>query len=895
LPCSVPSDGANLEPSSRSKEDMLRLLLKCSTKDIAWITSNAKTDADPTSPMPPQTMATPVSGPTDPSGADVALDIPPALGKRSSESYKAGMGAPPIVQFSTFMYFCTEEEPYMTAELIRIGNLSGISEVEFYTEDGTAVAGERYATTGGKITFGPNENTKEVQIAQLKSTDWNTTLEFIIKIKNGSGCCLGRYLWKTRVKVIDMDSFPTNKFKNEINQLDYDSIPKPSLLLEYFKMNLQNPVVKRGTIRMMLVDVLHNVYFLLRLLMNIYLLDFILKKDAPRPAGVPDEDLFIIKSREPSLVAFISLIILPFALLHYLDYKKLGWKVGGASRAKLQKSLLRKFLNYDEDSRTCLKQGDLVMGMTRDSVDLVHSGYVQILAIAKSCGQLLMILLFNLLVPPIFNKEFNVGIYIPLVVFPPILGAFLVYRSKITTENLDKSNSKQNALIDHVDQTVSNYRLIADYNKRPYFVGKYEKLIGEYNAAASGASKVIKNNAMLAPWLTTIFVSLYTLYGGMGYINALDDPDPPSLGVFLTNLSVIGAIGSAYGSIYAILLEMQSAFPALITITKLMNLPTDVPQRMTLNRARRKMTNELRAKLRETLTEEDGPPIDHLPITLQNPSFSYNRGAGEGQETVPMNRKGAIEIQQGKLVSLVGKRGEGKSTLLKILGGVVLPEQSESLEGAVFFVPSHLRVLHVSVDTMFFHGTMMENMLFGTIPTDPDAAIVRVLSICRKLGLGDNVLQYLSDDPSAAMAGKPLDPTTVQSNACKVVDITKEGISGKTDLALSWNGVLSQTERHLLCLARSLIANPEVLCIHKPTLAFDEQTSKTVMEVLKEYVTEKGIFQDVKTRHLRRPRTCIITSAKAVGVESSDSVFHVCKETGIIAVAHDKVTPDMLG
>jgi len=878
LPGSIPSDVPEKFSLSR-KEDMLSLLMQtCSKEEIAWITAKAmKRDCPTISPPSEASLVTVQSAPTT---KVVYMDLPqPELARQASNP----MEGPPIVQFSTFMYFCTEDEPHMSADIIRIGNVSGISEVEFFTEDGTATAGNRYQKTFGKLVFQPNETVKEVKVPILQNAGWDTTLEFVIKLSEPKGCALGRYLYKTRVKVIDTCTFPTDKYKDEMAQ-DLTAVSKPRLLIEYFKMNFENPVVRKGTIRMVLVDVLHNIYFLLKLLMNIYLVDFILKSSRGDSA-FPEDDLFLIKNRSASLCAFVALIMLPFALLHFLDYKRLSWKVGGSSRAKLQKSLLRKFLNYDEDSRSRLKQGDLVMAMTRDSVDLVHSGYMQTISIVKSIGQLLMILVFNLIVPPIFGKKFKLDVFLPLLLFPPFLVAFLFFRSKSTTAALNNRNAKQDALIDHVDQTVSNYRLIADYNKRPAFVGKYEALIGQFNGCAVAAGKILKNNAMFTPWLTTIFVCAYTVIGGLNYITALDGDEPPSLGVFLTNLSVIGTIGTSYGSIYSILLEMQSSFPALLAITNFMNLPTDVPQRMALNRARRAMTNELRDKLRQELKDEDGLPIDNLPIMLANPSFSYSRGTGDAGEEISMNRQGKLEIKQGQLVSLVGKRGEGKSTLLKILGGVVLPKPAESEDDGVFFLPSHLRVLHVSVETMFFYGTLMENMLFGTSVTDPDARISRVLSIAKKLGIGDNVLEYLSSKPEHSLFTPKGTLLTIEQSAS----------TSKPDQKHAWNAVLSQTEKHLLCLARALIANPEVLCIHKPTLAFDEKTSNIVLEVLQEYVTDKGIDQDMETQHLRRPRTCIITSAKALGVSSSDRVFHVSKKNGICEVDKDDVKADMLG
>ena len=48
----------------------------------------------------------------------------------------------------------------------------------------------------------------------------------------------------------------------------------------------------------------------------------------------------------------------------------------------------------------------------------------------------------------------------------------------------------QNDLIAHVDESVSNYRLLADYNRRAYMVDMFEERIKHFNAAFTQASAV---------------------------------------------------------------------------------------------------------------------------------------------------------------------------------------------------------------------------------------------------------------------------------------------------------------------------------------------------------------------------------------------------------------------
>merc|ERR1719161_2888864 len=81
---------------------------------------------------------------------------------------------------------------------------------------------------------------------------------------------------------------------------------------------------------------------------------------------------------------------------------------------------------------------------------------------------------------------------------------------------------------------------------------------------------------------------------------------------------------------------------------------------------------------------------------------------------------GTFEIQQGTMVALVSQRGGGKTTMLKVLGGVLLPESGLHL-------PPHLRVLHISGDPHFFEGTLRQNLTFGCMPGSEDGSLERVV------------------------------------------------------------------------------------------------------------------------------------------------------------------------
>lgn len=762
---------------------------------------------------------------------------------RVSEDGELAKLEPPIVQFSSAMFFCSAGESAVAIDVIRIGDPSGISKVKYQTRDNTAKAGARYVATSGTLEFKPGDREKTIEVQTLDSKIWDTTTEFIIELvydDESHGCSLGRYLWMARVKVIDSNYFPSNKHSYLIDEGLNDNISTWALLIDYFKLNFHHPVVRRGTIKMMGIGLFHNLFFFQQLVLNVYLVDKILKGKVSRPLT--------------ELVLTSLSLLVPFFMLHVLEIRRLKWKIGGASRATLQKALIRKFLNYDEESRSELKRSDLVMAMTRDVPSLVHEGYVKAIGIAKSAGQMIVVLAFQVFAVIVFDQEFSSFPFMVFSVFPFLQVAFLSMRRAKTLRVVAYMNEMQDTLVAQVDRIVANYRMIADYNRRPFFVERFTQLVAAFNGARVDVNIALKQNMYFSQWITMLCIAGYTMSGGM---HTIYSPETLSLGMFLANRKLISTIGNSMESIYQIVLDMQNTLPALRNIVSLLNLPTDVPRRMEVNRARRAISHQLRMELQRP----EGLDIDFLPILVENLVYNY----GQNYLSSTVHLPGMMDIKQGEMVTLMGPRGEGKSTILRLLGGVILPKP----EG--FFVPSHLRVLHISAEPLFFMGSLYDNLTFGVTSGDEDANSIRVGLIASRLGVPHHILSLI-----------------------KQATMTAGDLASKRKRHISWGDVLSHTEQCLLSLARALVANPELLCVHKPTMPFDEVQSQKVLRLFREFCDCNGVEMEPKTRHKRRPRTCIITSSKLIGVNLSDRVFLVNKKEGINEIDVDDISPEMM-
>jgi len=375
-------------------------------------------------------------------------------------------------------------------------------------------------------------------------------------------------------------------------------------------------------------------------------------------------------------------------------------------------------------------------------------------------------------------------------------------------------------------------------------VNDSEKIVTDYNKAVSRESKVNLNNTYFCPWVALCCESLYIYLIGLQILH--NGHSILTLGMFLANLNIIKDIGKSYGNIYETLLSMQSTIDSLRHIVQIMNLPTDLAERADACESRRVHTKQKREELIKKYPDRTGL-IDLEPIVLHNIKFSYGE-SGQFQVQKAPSANTNIEIMQGSFVTIVGPRSQGKATLLKILGGVIIRPESG------VFIPAHLRVLHVASEPYFYNSTMYKNLTFGLHQEHLATSRERVQNICKSLGVSKRALEYL-DEPTDKDRGE-----------------AKE----------KWNVVLSLTDRYLLNLVRALVFDPDVLVVHKPTMPFDERLSKHVLDVMKGWVTERGIHFDPEQKMLRRPTTLITSSAKIFGDKNlADKILRVSSACGI--------------
>jgi len=204
----------------------------------------------------------------------------------------------------------------------------------------------------------------------------------------------------------------------------------------------------------------------------------------------------------------------------------------------------------------------------------------------------------------------------------------------------------------------------------------------------------------------------------------------------------------------------------------------------------------LRQKNPKHLKVSNSPLIFNKTIELVDVCFAYN-------DSLPFVFKDvSLSIKKGDRVGIIGKTGEGKSTLIDILLGLIEPSAGHILIDKSKLNPNNYKqwqshIAHVPQFIFLADTTVAENIAFG-VPTNM------------------------------------IDLNRVK-NAAKIAEISKdiENWSKGYSTVVGERGVrLSGGQRQRIGIARALYKDSDVLVMDEATSSLDEETEKLVISAI---------------------------------------------------------------
>ncbi len=232
--------------------------------------------------------------------------------------------------------------------------------------------------------------------------------------------------------------------------------------------------------------------------------------------------------------------------------------------------------------------------------------------------------------------------------------------------------------------------------------------------------------------------------------------------------------------------------------------------------------------------------MTHQPlIDVQNLGFAYEHN--------PVLEAVSFTIEAGEYVGIVGPNGGGKTTLLKILVGLLVPTSGTVLiagapptssknQAVIGYVPQRISqdqaAFPATVYELIESGRTIKHGLFGTLGQDDRRAITEALEIAGISELKQRLMSSLSGGQrqrvyvARALASEPkllildepfvgVDVKTQQEFYAFLKELNER--QGLTILFVSHDiDAISEEVKSILCLNRGLLCSGSPALLHEP-------------------------------------------------------------------------------
>lgn len=485
---------------------------------------------------------------------------------------------------------------------------------------------------------------------------------------------------------------------------------------------------------------------------------------------IVDHNLVPQKS-EHLLVAAVSYVgVLLF--IGIFDFAKeailtiLGQKITKEIRIEMMEKLERINARFYSDNSS----GAVVSRFTND-VDAINSLFTGgIIGMMVDCLKIIGILF------SIWMFSGKLGI-VTLFLLPVIFGITRLFQKKML-----KAQIENRILIgrvnNHISESLKNIQMIKSYSKESYMEEAYKKhLIDNYRTV----EKVNFFDSIYAPFIQLVRAVV------IAFIVVLSSKQLNILGI---SLGMIAASIELFSNLFAPVenlgMELQNIQQAVSGIKRVNDFfdETEDDQK------------------KEITSDEVIPDREKVQVSFHNLTFSYE----EDSEVI---QNITLDLKPNEKVTFVGRTGVGKTTLFKLIMGILKPTAgSITINGVdVKNIPNtEKRKIFGFVDQSFhsINGTVAE-----------------------QISLRDESISRAQIEKALNFVG-----------LAEYVDSLEDG----KDTQVTSEAIFSQGQKQLLSIARAIVTNPPILLLDEITANLDSITEEKIVSVLQKAGEEHTIL-----------------------------------------------------
>ena len=484
----------------------------------------------------------------------------------------------------------------------------------------------------------------------------------------------------------------------------------------------------------------------------------------------------------------------------------------------LRSGLMEKLVHLKADDLSRQEPGSVVSRFVGD-VDTVEnlftSGIVSMFADVCRIVSILVVIWFK-----------NRGLSMILLILLPFLFVFTRYVQKNMLVSQLQNRKAVSRASGHVPETLCNIRTIHCLSRESYMERKYDEYLGDSYRAMERTNFYDAVYSPVVLILNAIVVACVMLLSATGSPRVLT-LFGMSAGTAVAVMNYISQIFTPVESLGMEIQTIQSAVAGIRRINEFLSLE-ELPEREELSgkeelleREELPSMEELSGK-EELLEREELPELEELSKKEWIPegnrfpeqrkengeAFVEFRDVTFGYDERKILKQLSFQVKQGERVTLMGRTGAGKSTILKLLLGLYEPQEGEvRIQGiAASNIPDGDKRRIFGYVEQSFHmvpGSVKDQItLFDPVITDQ--AVKNVASLT---GLQDTI-EALPDG---------------YDTIC-----TPE--------------LFSQGQWQLLSIARAAVASPRLLLLDEITANLDAETEKEVLQALKRVSGERTVI-----------------------------------------------------
>ena len=381
------------------------------------------------------------------------------------------------------------------------------------------------------------------------------------------------------------------------------------------------------------------------------------------------------------------------------------------------------------------------------------------------------------------------------------------YVIKMMRHHNQKMRQLTSQMVVFNEESFQNIQLIKSFDRTDAYSQKHRKLQQQYKDASLDYNRfsIQKNTILSLVGTITALVcftwALYRLWSGR-----------ITYGTMTLFLQLSGSLATAFSALAGMIPGAINAATAARRIMVLMDLPLE---------------DRGNAAEAETFVQayKDAP----LGVEAKDLSYHYEDGAAVLTDS-------CFTAEAGQIVTFVGPSGEGKTTLLRLLLGIVRPKSGKlslyAPDGSLQEISASTRSLfaYVPQGNTMFSGTVREN-LQRIRPEATDEQIYEAL----RLACAEDFIRGL--------------PAGLDTS------VREQG------------GGFSEGQLQRLCIARALLSDAPILLLDEATSALDIETEQKVLENI---------------MHAQKNRTCIVTTHRPSVLEISHRIYRI---------RHDRIIP----